>query len=396
MRKLLVIFILLGFCRPMAHAQERYDKNPSEFITKFSFTQLTGGVIMLRGTFNSIPDSLNFILDTGSGAISIDSSTTVEFSIPNRPSGKRVSGIAGVHEVNVSENNTLHLPGISVDSLDFYVNDYNILTSVYGVKIDGIIGYSFLSRYIVSIDYDSMLIKIYTPGSFSYPRGYTYLQPIFTTLPIQSMVVRDERQLKANFYFDTGAGLCFLLTQQFLQDSGFLKKKRKPVNIQVQGLGGKKQMRLTVIRQIQLGPFKFSKVPANILDDEFNALSYPFLSGLIGNDILRRFNVILNYRQRLIALKPNAHFRDPFDYSYTGLSLYLENGVIVVDDIVKGSPADKGGLKNGDVVVAINNDLSQDMTRYKTQLQNVGSIVRMIITRNGNMESIRFRVGRIY
>lgn len=395
MRKLFVIFMLWASAMQTI-AQERYDKNPSEFITKFSFTQLTGGVIMLKGTFNNIPDSLNFILDTGSGAISIDSSTTVEFNIPNKPSGRKVSGIAGVREVNFAEDNTLHLPGLSVDSLDFYVNDYNILTSVYGIKIDGIIGYSFLSRYIVAIDYDSMLIKVYSPGSFDYPRGYTYLRPIFTTLPIQSMPIRDERKLRSNFYLDTGAGLCFLLTSQFLQDSGFLKKKRKPVLIQVQGLGGKKQMQLTVIRQIQLGPFKFSKVPTNILDDEFNALSYPFLAGLVGNDILRRFNVILNYQQRLIALKPNSHYHDPFDYSYTGLSLYLENSVIVADDIVKGSPADKGGLKNGDIIVAINNDLSQNMAKYKAHLQNVGASVKLIISRNGKMEVITFRVGRIY
>lgn len=396
MQKLWIILLFIFCYAAPAAAQERYDMRPSEFITKFSFTQLTGGVIMLKATFNNLSDSLNFILDTGSGAISIDSSTTIEFKIPNRPSGRSVSGIAGIREVNFAENNTLHLPGLSIDSLDFFVNDYSILTSVYGIKVDGIIGYSFLSKYIVAIDYDSMLIKVYSPGSFDYPRGYTFLRPIFTTLPIQPMLIKDERKMRANFYFDTGAGLCFLLTKQFLEDSLFLKKKRKPVTIQVQGLGGKKQMQLTIIRQIQLGPFRFSRVPTNILDDEHNALSYPFLAGLVGNDILRRFNVILNYRQRLIALKPNSHYHDSFDYSYTGLSMYLEDGFIVADDIVKGSPADKGGLKNGDIIIAINNNLSQNITTYKNLLQDVGANVKMIVSRNGKMEQINFRIGRIY
>ena len=44
-----------------------------------------------------------------------------------------------------------------VDSLDFYINDYEILSSVYGEKIDGVIGYSLFSRYIIKIDYDSLL-----------------------------------------------------------------------------------------------------------------------------------------------------------------------------------------------------------------------------------------------
>ena len=46
--------------------------------------------------------------------------------------------------------------GLTIDSLDFHVNDYDILSSVYGDRIDGIIGYSFFSRYIVKIDYDSI------------------------------------------------------------------------------------------------------------------------------------------------------------------------------------------------------------------------------------------------
>ena len=35
------------------------------------------------------------------------------------------------------------MPGITVENLDFHINDYDILTSAYGMRIDGIIGYSF-------------------------------------------------------------------------------------------------------------------------------------------------------------------------------------------------------------------------------------------------------------
>lgn len=391
------LFILLVYCSlPRLSAQERYDRKPSEFITKFSFTQLMGGVIVIRATFNNIPDTMNFILDTGSGAISIDSATTVEFKIPNEPSGRTVSGIAGIRKVNYARNNTLHLPGLSVDSLDFYVNDYSLLTSVYGLKIDGVIGYSFLRRYIVAIDYDHFNISVYSNGSFDYPRGASFLRPIFTALPILPLQIKDDRTLNANFYFDTGAGLCFLLIKQFLEDSTILRRKRKPVSIQVQGLGGKKEMQVTIIKQIKLGPYKFRNVPTNILDDEYNALSYPFLAGLIGNDILRRFNVVLNYNARLIALKPNTHFYDQFDYSYTGLNMYWEEGNIVIDDIIKGSPADKAGLKDGDIILAINNDVSQNITAYKNIIQSVGSTIRLIISRNGNVMTKKMYVGRIF
>ncbi len=332
---LLIILVLLV---NLSNGQEIYEK-PAEFITKFPFRQLTGGVIIVQAKFNKITEPFNFILDTGSGAISLDSSTAAEFKIPHMPSGKSINGIAGSSEVDYTKNNKLVLPGLTVDSLDFYINNYDILSSVYGEKIDGIMGYSFLSRYIVEINYDSLYIEVYTPGRIEYPKRGYLLHPLFTALPIQPLIIKDARTINANFYIDTGAGLCFLMSKQFQDDSMVLKKRRKPVEIQVQGLGGRKRMMLTIIKQIQIGPYKFRKVPTDILDDEYNATSYPFLGGVIGNDILRRFNVILNYNKREIHLLPNSHFNDDFDYSYTGLNMYYIEGKIVLDEVIHKSPA---------------------------------------------------------
>ena len=105
-------------------------------------------------------------------------------------------------------------------------------------------------------------------------------------------------------------------------------------------------MRLTTIRELKLGPFHFHHVPTYIFDDAYNVTSYPNLGGLIGNDILRRFNVILNYDRRYFCLTPNSHYHDLFDYSYSGLSIYWEDdGMIRVGDVMPGSPAEKAGLK---------------------------------------------------
>ncbi len=139
------------------------------------------------------------------------------------------------------------LPGLEVKGLDFYINNYEILSSVYGEKIDGIIGYSFFSRYIVKANFDSINIQVYEPGSIRYPRGGYLLRPLFTTLPIQGLTIKDERTIDANFYLDTGAGLSFLLSKEFVDDSTILFKKRKQLPIQAEGMGGKKRMMITVI-----------------------------------------------------------------------------------------------------------------------------------------------------
>jgi len=57
-------------------------------------------------------------------------------------------------------------------------------------------------------------------------------------------------------------------------------------------------MTLTVIKEIRVGPYKFRQVPVHIFDDEFNVTSYPLMGGIIGNDLLRRFNMIINYPEK--------------------------------------------------------------------------------------------------
>lgn len=392
-RLLLIIFVFLSY---FSYSQVVYYERPAQLITKFPFRQLTGGVILIQAKFDKIPVPLNFILDSGSGAISVDSATAVEFNIPHIPSGKTINGIAGTSEVDYAQNNQLVLPGLTVDSLDFYINNYDILSSVYGEKIDGIIGYSFLSRYIVKVNYDSLKIEIYSPGRIDYPRNGYLLHPLFTALPIQPLTIKDEKTINANFYIDTGAGLCFLMSKQFEDDSQVLKKSRKPVSIQVQGLGGKKEMSLTIMKEVQIGPYKFRRVPTNILDDEFNATSYPFLGGVIGNDILRRFNVIFNYAKREIHLLPNSHFTDDFDYSYTGINMFYVDGRIILDDVINKSPAYRAGLKKDDVVVAVNTNFSNDINVYKNLMQVVGEKVTLLVSRATVPMLFSFRVGRIY
>ena len=390
----LVLYILLLFSPVAAHAQEEFI-TPSKFITRFPFKQLTGGVMLLQARFESFPDTLNFILDSGSGGISLDSSTTEYFKLKPKPSERTIRGIAGIRNVSFLYNQKLHFPGLSIDSLNFHVNDYSILTAVYGERIDGIIGYSVLSRYIVKINFDSTHIEFWTQGAMKYPRGGFLFRPVITTLPMQTARVKDDQTINARFLYDMGAGLNMLLTTDFIQDSALLDKKRKLWVKEAEGLGGKIDMHMTVIKEVKMGPYRFRNVPVYVFDDAYNVTSYPYMGGLIGNDLLRRFNVILNYQKRDFHLTPNSHYNDRFDYSYSGIELYYMDGEIILGDVAKGSPAEKVGLREGDVVVAINKNFNQNLQLMKTALQTTGDNIEIIIRRNGQLMDFKFKVKNI-
>jgi IS4 transposase len=212
MKRLLTI--LLFFQCFQGFAQEEFIE-PSKFLTRFRFEQLTGGVIILRGLFDSYPDTLNFILDSGSGGISLDSSTAAYFGLKSVPSNRTIRGIAGIKTVSFLNNHKLRLPGLTIDSLNFHVNDYQILDIVYGERIDGIIGYSVLSRYLIKVNYDSLHIEFWSKGTIKYPRGGYLMRPVINTIPVQTARIKDDVAKTSRFLFDMGAGLNLMLSTDF-------------------------------------------------------------------------------------------------------------------------------------------------------------------------------------
>jgi hypothetical protein len=398
MRKFFFCFIisfLLLSARPLA-AQEEFIEPPSRHITTVPFVQLTGGIIIMQAMFASFPDTLNFILDTGSSGISLDSTTVEYFGLKTAPSERTIRGIAGIRKVNFLYDQQLHFPGLTVSHLDFHINDYSILTAVYGERIDGIIGYSILSRYIMKVDYDSMRVSFWTKGTLRYPKGGHLLKPAINQLVSQPLRIKDDKAVHSRFLYDMGAGLCMLLTKDFVKDSSLLKRKRKKFIKEGEGIGGKIDMELTVITEVKIGPYRFRNVPVHIFDDVNNVTSYPYMGGLIGNDILRRFNVILNYGQGDIHLMPNSHYDDKFDYSYSGVELYLIEGVILIGDVAKGSPGEAAGIKEGDIVISVNKNFSQNLNQYKLALQRPNEKITLLIRRNGELKEVELKVKSIF
>jgi len=94
----------------------------------------------------------------------------------------------------------------------------------------------------------------------------------------------------------------------------------------------------------------------------------------LGNDILERFDIIIDLTENWLYLKPNADFTKPFEspvlgFSYTTRSQTL--GCWVVNGLYKDSNAEKAGLQTGDHITAINGrdvkeiDVSEERDYFK-------------------------------
>ena len=390
MRPLCLILCLLTCGLPrISWAQEDNGLPENRYLTSFRFRTLNGGIVIGKVKVNDFPDSLSFLFDTGCGGASLDSMTAVHYKLTPELSPNYIRGIAGRCQQRLLQGMKIALGGLTVDSLTMQVNDYDILSSVYGEKIDGILGYSFFARYLVYIDYDSNRMDIYSKGPVKYPKGGFLLRPRLFGLPMLEGRLADARDIKSRFYFDTGAGLCLLFSSEFTSDSAVFKPRRKkPVPTQGAGLGGKADMQLTILKNFTLGPFHFRQIPTYIFDDPYDVTSYPQLGGLIGNDLLRRFNLIVNYAHSEIYIIPNSSYRQPFDYSYSGVFIALVDGKVTVTDVMPNSPADLAGLREGDVILEINGDKHQDVQNYQNLLKTIGPKVKIRVRRSNGEDAL--------
>lgn len=404
-----IFFLMLWNIRP-AVAQERtvfthngYDDRalnlPTDrYLGSIRFRVLIGGIILGKVRLGDFPDSLNFIFDTGCGGMSLDSLTAERLKLVPHPSAFYIRGIAGERREQLLNGMRLQVGGVTLDSITMQVNNYDLLSSVYGEQIDGILGYTFFSKYLVRVDYDSSRIDIYSEGPVKYPKGGYLLRPQLVGLPMMEGRLDDARDINSRFYFDTGAGLCLLFSSEFTADSAiFGPKKKRPVRTEGAGLGGKKEMQLTTLKHFSIGPFRFRQIPTYVFDDSYDVTNYPQLGGLIGNDLLRRFNVILNYARSEIYLMPNASFNQPFDYSYSGVTIELVGGKIVVTDVMKDSPGEKAGFREGDIVLMVNGDGRQDMQVYQALLRTIGPRVKVLVRREdgGDLALLSLKVKSI-
>jgi predicted metalloprotease with PDZ domain len=75
--------------------------------------------------------------------------------------------------------------------------------------------------------------------------------------------------------------------------------------------------------------------------------------------------------------------------------LYYINGQIEIGDVAKGSPAEQAGLQEGDIVIAVNNNFTQNLNQYKMTLQSASEKIKVIVRRDGDLKQFEFKVKSI-
>jgi serine protease Do len=73
------------------------------------------------------------------------------------------------------------------------------------------------------------------------------------------------------------------------------------------------------------------------------------------------------------------------------------NKGILISDVAKDSAADKAGLKSGDVIVELNDELAEDVGRFRSQVAGLepGSKADLVIYRDGKKKNVTVVIGKM-
>ncbi|WP_405383550.1 aspartyl protease family protein [Maribacter sp. LLG6340-A2] len=404
LKKILVFLWVLSFST--ACFSQKYTLTNGKKFHKVKF-ELINNLIVIPVEVNG--SKLSFVLDSGVGTPILFNLSDQDSIQLNNVTEITINGLGEGDPINAlkSTGNTVKLGSVENTVQNIYVvMDAGINFSPnLGVPIHGIIGYDLFRDFVVDINYTSRTIKFYDPDRYTYRPSKNSsvidLSVVRKKAYISAHVlVKDNKEIPVKLLLDTGSSdAVWLFENDFLQ----IPKKYYD-DFLGKGLAGNIYGKRTKIHRLRISDYVLKDAKAAFPDMETfnNIMDFGGRNGSLGGEVLKRFNMVFDYTNRKLILKKNGNFNKMFTYNISGINLehagvrYVaeriadRNGVvhndeksygdvqiilqgatrlslvpeIVVSGIRQGSPAHSAGLKEGDVILAVN---GKRIYRYKLQ-----------------------------
>lgn len=360
--------------------------------------QLYGNVII---TELSVDESapLNFIFDTGAGGTIINASTAANLDIVGDETVSR-EGATGMAEIVQSIDHIVYVEDISFQDVTLGIAELGHIEKRIGTPIDGVIGWLILSQYAVRIDYDAMLIEIYDNNRFEYDfgdSGYTLEvqgTAIFTNV---TTAFKSGNIFTGKVLVDTGAGSTFYFNTPFIEENDLLVEMDTYYERETQSISNETaHVYTTMLANLSIGDYEISTLPVTMAIAEAGASSWSGPMGILGNGVLKRFNVFIDLQQEMMFLEPNRLYHDQFEVNCSGLELVMDDAFqrVIIDHVYVGSPAEEAALEVGDEIVQINgaNVLDFQLPQIRSMLSQDGEEVEILINREGELLSYTLKL----
>ena len=414
MAKRLLLLLLNLFLLPVFAQQGfQFEKEINKVSVPF---KLINNLIFVPIKVNGV--ELNFLLDTGVSEtilFSLEEKKEVLFSNTEKILLKGLGNQIAVEGLK-SKNNVLEFSSLKMPNQLLYIvldPDFN-LSSHIGIPVNGIVGYQFFRNNLVEINYRKKKIIVFK----DIPKNRKKIERKFDAMAItvekfkpyiKGTVTLEEHSIPVKLLVDIGNSDAVWL---FQDRSKFIKVPEKSFDDYLgKGFSGDVIGKRAKIEKMTMNDFEFNNPIAAFPDSSSirNVSMVPDRMGSVGGEIMKRFDLVFDYRNEQLFLKKNGNYSQPFSYNKSGVEIQ-HNGLQWVQETVPmemvktpransevnvysaktefkykfqvkplyeianvraNSPAAIAGLLKGDIIIKINNNPT-----YKYSLQDIITLFR--------------------
>lgn len=391
------------------------QSNPKKFIItdskKKSYSlpfKLISNLIIIPVKINK-SDTFQFVLDTGLNATiladySERDSMTYNYSRPIRLHGLGDDQTLNALHTFENEITIGKIQGMHQD-VCILLDKRLDLSSKLGTRINGLIGYSLIKDFVLEINYERKLLTFYNPKTYVYKKrrkSMTIPLSLDDTKPYihAKITLESGVEIPVRLLIDSGASYSIWLLPN---SNDSIKMPQKVINAYLgSGLNGDVYGQLGRIKKVAIGNQEMNQVITAFPDSAYlsNLTELDKRNGSLGEEILRKFTVLLDYRNEKITLTPNSTFKDPFTYNMSGIeiaAIFPGLRIYTITNISEGSPADLAGLKRDDIITSINGQPCQNLSisdiLYMFERRE-GKKLKVEVLRNGQTIRTSFRLVR--
>ncbi|WP_242157914.1 aspartyl protease family protein [Aestuariivivens sediminis] len=438
MKRVLSFIFIVFLITQYVFSQGKFTIQNKRNTDKIKF-KFINNLIVIPVEINGV--ELSFLLDTGV-------SKPIIFNILNVSDSLKIRNTESIYlrglgegesvEALKSTNNVFRIGDAINLNQDLYaVYDSNLnFAPRLGIPVHGILGYDLLKDLVVEINYSHKYIRLTEPRQYSYKdcRKCERLNlEFYNNKPYLNATVNiNNKDIPIKLLIDSGGSDALWLFED--DNLGITSGNKFFYDFLGHGLSGSVYGKRSRIKSFSLKGYTLKNV--NVAYPDSMSISHARRvkdrNGSISGNILKRFNLIIDYSRAIITLKRNGYFKSKFTYNKSGIELAHDgvrlvkekdeavqlrdimsraedrNGTRIVLDtryklslkpaysiveLRQDSPAEKAGLKIGDMILSINGKQA-----YQFSLQEIiqmfyddtGKRIKLNIERDGETHHFSF------
>ena len=358
--------------------------------------QYIGRHVWLRVAINGGAPA-DFMFDTGASVSVIDSTYAAAIGLKTSGSiqamgGASSSGRASFGTLDVLRVVSSDQEGVELHGLKVAVINVNQMMQPFFFRpCAGIVGFDVIGQLITRIDFDKSEITFVDPQAFKYDGKGTAL-PMTLAGGVPTVNIKVDGAYEGGARVDIGSDSVLDLHTPFVKKNDLLAKVDKSIVTAHGGVGGMFESRLARMKSIEIGPYRIAEPLVGLSSTDQGVLASEDYAGNIGNGLLERFIVTLDYERRQLWLEPGARYAKRDHLSMLGVQFAKVGDDFRVAQVLEGSAGEHAGLVVGDTVTMIDGRpvTAMDREALDRQFENgkPGTKVAITVIRDGKPKKL--------